>query len=400
MCVKEFLGYNCGHCSIPVLRPCPISQSNPTFPVCQYPAERPIFTNDFCHPCSRIIWNIKVLREEETHKERHMAGECLCEVIFEGEDREKRLRPRSGKGKDKPAEKETHGGAISREASGGKNERPGAERRYEDRGERSTGVGQYGSRGRRSVRDGSQYDQKNDGAVMNSQAGGGGSFGGGVEHRYADQGQVCAGSYARANFADGEWVQGYDGERHNVILGHGSSDADGSYGSHVYGPPGHQMHAGQDMGPGDWSRRDWDPAAQEKAYQYVGYVANELRQQKPVMPESGYGTAVAGSNYPSHLVWEGQTMLGQPGAGMKWYPQPDPSQPATTSNETAQPAVKGNEKSGKNTKAISKAHSEPSHTPYQIYAKSAAEDSEPEVEPQEEQAEAPVVSSDMVKPRY
>ncbi|TVY54014.1 hypothetical protein LCER1_G002645 [Lachnellula cervina] len=400
MCVKEFLGYNCGHCSIPVLRACPISQSNPTFPVCQYPAERPIFTNDFCHPCSRIIWNIKVLREEEIHKERHMAGECLCEVIFEGEDREKRLRPRSGKGKEKPVEK-AHGGASSGEASGGRNDRQGAEHRYEDRGDRSTGVGQHGSRGRRSVKDGFQYEQKNDGAVVTPQAGGGGgSFGGGVEYRYADQGQVGAGTHAGGNFADGEWVQGYDGGGRNAILGHGRLNADGSYGSFVSGLAGHQMHAGQETGPGDWSRRDWDPTAQEKAYQYVGYIANELHQQRPIVPESGYGAAVAGGYYPSHLVWEGQTMLGQPGAGMKWYPQPDPSQPGTTSNDMAQPAVKGNGKNGKKMKAFSKAHSEPSHTPYQAYAKSVAEDSERQVDPQEQQVEAPVVSSDMGEPRH
>ncbi|KAK0118832.1 hypothetical protein ONS95_007711 [Cadophora gregata] len=99
MCVKEFLGYNCGHCAIPYLRQCPVSASNPTFPPCKYPAERPIFTNENCHPCSRVLWNAKVLAEEEAHRKRHQLGECDCSVIFDAADRERRLRPRSTRGK-------------------------------------------------------------------------------------------------------------------------------------------------------------------------------------------------------------------------------------------------------------------------------------------------------------
>ncbi|KAG0650685.1 hypothetical protein D0Z07_2402 [Hyphodiscus hymeniophilus] len=106
MCVKEFYGYNCGHCSVPVLRQCPLSTSNPHYPVCKFPAERPIFTDDFCHPCSRVVWNMKVLKDEEEHRARHLRGECTCEVIFDGEDREKRLHTRGGKDKGKGKGKE------------------------------------------------------------------------------------------------------------------------------------------------------------------------------------------------------------------------------------------------------------------------------------------------------
>ncbi len=104
MCVKEFLGYNCGHYSTPYLRQCPITSSNPTFPACKFPAERPIFTNENCHPCARVLWNIKVLAEEEAHHERHRRGDCDCSTIFDSEERERRLRPRSGKGKGKEKE--------------------------------------------------------------------------------------------------------------------------------------------------------------------------------------------------------------------------------------------------------------------------------------------------------
>lgn len=100
MCVKEFLGYNCGHCSIPQIIICPLSTQNPTYPLCQYPAERPIWTNEFCHPCSRVIWNIRVLQEEEEHKTKHERGECICEVAFDGAERERRTRSKPGdKGK-------------------------------------------------------------------------------------------------------------------------------------------------------------------------------------------------------------------------------------------------------------------------------------------------------------
>ena len=343
-----------------------------------------MFTNNFCHPCSRILWNIKVLKEEERHKEQHLAGECLCEVIFEGEDREKRLRPRSGggKGKGKQADKEAHGGASSGEVSGGKNDQAGAGRRYEDNGQRLA-RGNHGSRGRGSVRDGSRYDQRHDVAVLNPQpGGGGGGSGGGVEYGYVDQGQVGAGMYGGGNFGGGGgYGQGYaPGGGQNAALGHESL---------VSGLAGLRMHAGPETGPGP--RNGWDPEAQQLAYQYVGYV-----EQRPAAPEYGFGMAAAGGYYPSHLVWEGQTMLGQPGAGMKWYLQPDPSQPGTTSNEMPRPALKGNEKSGK-TRTWSKAHSEPNTTPYQAYAESVAEDSEQQ---SEQQAEPAVVSSDMAKPRH
>lgn len=95
MCVKQFYGYSCGHCSIPTLIQCPLAASNPFFPTCGYPAERPIFTGTFCHPCFRVVWNMRVLKEEEEHRRRHLKGECFCEVRFEGEDRERLLRERA-----------------------------------------------------------------------------------------------------------------------------------------------------------------------------------------------------------------------------------------------------------------------------------------------------------------
>ena len=94
MCVKEYVGYNCGHCSIPTLRRCPLSISNPMFPVCNWPAERAIHQQEFCHPCSRVVWNSRVLAEEEKHRQHHLDNECGCGVIFPGEDVENHGRYR------------------------------------------------------------------------------------------------------------------------------------------------------------------------------------------------------------------------------------------------------------------------------------------------------------------
>lgn len=82
MCVKEFDGYICGHCSIPVIRKCPTAEANPQFPPCSIPAERPNHLYQFCHPCSRVKWNIDVLLAENDHKKLHREGRCSCETVF------------------------------------------------------------------------------------------------------------------------------------------------------------------------------------------------------------------------------------------------------------------------------------------------------------------------------
>ncbi|KAF4624097.1 hypothetical protein G7Y89_g14077 [Cudoniella acicularis] len=129
MCVKEFLGYNCGHCSTPVLRACPLTLSNDAFPPCAFPAERPIFTNEYCQACSRVVWNQKVLAEEEKHREKHLHGDICCDVIFEGEDREKRLKMMKSKHR-------TTGPTPARE--------PGGEVRYAFATQKPSGDGEAG----------------------------------------------------------------------------------------------------------------------------------------------------------------------------------------------------------------------------------------------------------------
>ncbi|ELR05021.1 hypothetical protein VC83_05094 [Pseudogymnoascus destructans] len=84
MCVKEFIGFNCGHCALPTLRGCPIVSQSPHFPYCRYPAERPIIVTENCPSCARVVWNQRTLANEESHREMHYRlGREGC--VFEGE---------------------------------------------------------------------------------------------------------------------------------------------------------------------------------------------------------------------------------------------------------------------------------------------------------------------------
>jgi len=49
---------------------------------------------DYCHPCMRVLWNKAVLAEEETHRERHVEGECGCGTVFKGVVEERLVRQR------------------------------------------------------------------------------------------------------------------------------------------------------------------------------------------------------------------------------------------------------------------------------------------------------------------
>ncbi|KFZ18797.1 hypothetical protein V502_03947 [Pseudogymnoascus sp. VKM F-4520 (FW-2644)] len=84
MCVKEFIGFNCGHCALPTLRACPIASQSPHFPYCRFPAERPITVPENCPSCARVVWNQRTLANEESHREMHYRlGREEC--VFEGE---------------------------------------------------------------------------------------------------------------------------------------------------------------------------------------------------------------------------------------------------------------------------------------------------------------------------
>lgn len=90
MCIKEFLGFTCGHCSVPVLRLCPLAAQHSVYPPCEWPAQHVIFVQEYCHPCSRVAWNQAILQQEEEHRARHRRRECPCGVIFDESERKQK----------------------------------------------------------------------------------------------------------------------------------------------------------------------------------------------------------------------------------------------------------------------------------------------------------------------
>ncbi|KAI1812989.1 hypothetical protein GGS20DRAFT_555364 [Poronia punctata] len=82
MCFSEFLAYKCGHTSVAVNRPCPLTTSIYNNPCCPRPAVRPFLEDSFCPGCSRIIHARTVDIIEHEHQWMHERGVCKCEVRF------------------------------------------------------------------------------------------------------------------------------------------------------------------------------------------------------------------------------------------------------------------------------------------------------------------------------
>ncbi|KAI0114005.1 hypothetical protein GGR51DRAFT_578255 [Nemania sp. FL0031] len=82
MCFTEYLGYTCGHCSVAVNRPCPMTTHLFNNPCCPKPANRPYLAGTMCYPCSRIIHGRKIDIAEYEHRWMHERGACGCEVQF------------------------------------------------------------------------------------------------------------------------------------------------------------------------------------------------------------------------------------------------------------------------------------------------------------------------------
>lgn len=82
MCFTEFIGYTCGHTSLSVLRPCPLTTNIHTNPVCSSRGRRPILAEAMCPACQRILHGRAVLIMEWEHHWMHERGVCGCPVIF------------------------------------------------------------------------------------------------------------------------------------------------------------------------------------------------------------------------------------------------------------------------------------------------------------------------------
>ncbi|KAK8114553.1 hypothetical protein PG999_006622 [Apiospora kogelbergensis] len=82
MCIIEYVGYSCGHSSVPVLRLCPMTTRATTNAVCKDPSHRPTMVGDMCPACSRVMhsrWVDIVMFE---HQWMHERGTCGCPAKF------------------------------------------------------------------------------------------------------------------------------------------------------------------------------------------------------------------------------------------------------------------------------------------------------------------------------
>ncbi|KAJ2974526.1 hypothetical protein NUW58_g8631 [Xylaria curta] len=82
MCFAEYVAYVCGHTSVAVNRPCPMTTHLHNNPVCPKPACRPFLAHTMCHPCTRIMHSRRVDIAEYEHRFMHERGACDCEVQF------------------------------------------------------------------------------------------------------------------------------------------------------------------------------------------------------------------------------------------------------------------------------------------------------------------------------
>ncbi|KAK3335751.1 hypothetical protein B0T19DRAFT_436578 [Cercophora scortea] len=84
MCFQEFIVYQCGHRSLAVVRPCPITTTGHNFPICRV---QPFLASNaltMCAPCERILHSRWVLIREWEHRWLHERGVCGCDVVFPG----------------------------------------------------------------------------------------------------------------------------------------------------------------------------------------------------------------------------------------------------------------------------------------------------------------------------
>ncbi|KAI1208972.1 uncharacterized protein F4807DRAFT_105697 [Annulohypoxylon truncatum] len=82
MCFTEFLGYTCGHTSIPVKRPCPMTTQSHVNPICPLPACRPLLAFTMCPSCARIVHGRWVNIIVHEHEFMHARGACHCPLRF------------------------------------------------------------------------------------------------------------------------------------------------------------------------------------------------------------------------------------------------------------------------------------------------------------------------------
>ncbi|KAI0486495.1 hypothetical protein F4859DRAFT_511483 [Xylaria cf. heliscus] len=82
MCFAEYIAYTCGHTSVAVNRPCPMTTHLHNNPCCPRPACRPFLAHTMCPSCNRILHSRRVDIVEYEHRWMHERGACGCDVQF------------------------------------------------------------------------------------------------------------------------------------------------------------------------------------------------------------------------------------------------------------------------------------------------------------------------------
>jgi len=82
MCIQESLGYTCGHSSLAILRPCPLTTQDHRHPVCTLIGDRSIPAGTMCPGCQRVMNTRATMIEECEHRFLHERGVCGCRVQF------------------------------------------------------------------------------------------------------------------------------------------------------------------------------------------------------------------------------------------------------------------------------------------------------------------------------
>ncbi|KAK3939666.1 hypothetical protein QBC46DRAFT_436950 [Diplogelasinospora grovesii] len=84
MCFTEYVAYQCGHRSPPVLRVCPLTTVSHKYPVCGSQATKQHNAPTMCTACERQLHTRWVLIREWEHRWLHERGACGCDVVFPG----------------------------------------------------------------------------------------------------------------------------------------------------------------------------------------------------------------------------------------------------------------------------------------------------------------------------
>jgi hypothetical protein len=115
----------------------------------------------------------------------------------------------------------------------------------------------------------------------------------------------------------GEYIHGH---ATSSVGGEGTSMSQGHYTAEDPANRPHQVNYTM-LAESDQQRRQQEWEAKMAAYEYVGYFPGSKRLGGALAHiEKGYGFPEGGYVRQDQL-WEGQLRVGQPGSGMKWYPE-------------------------------------------------------------------------------